>query len=137
MNYVEHEGVVDQVAGEKVTVKISNLQGCTSCQAKNACPVPGGNDQAIEVFATRDYKPGDRVIIVGRKSQGLKAAFLAYILPLIIIIMVLILGVRITGSESIAALVSLLVLVPYFLILRATGRVLQRTFSFTIKSVNE
>ncbi|GAO30251.1 hypothetical protein JCM15548_12510 [Geofilum rubicundum JCM 15548] len=44
---------------------------------------------------------------------------------------------ELTNNESLAGLMSLLILLPYYLIIRSADKAMKRRFQFTIKSINE
>ena len=74
------------------------------------------------------------MIIEGKESIGYKAVFWAFLLPLIILIVMLVLT---TGywhfSEMEAALSALLALTPYYLLLYLLRNKMAHTFQFSIK----
>jgi sigma-E factor negative regulatory protein RseC len=137
MKNIEHEGVVEKVSGNHFTVKIISQSACASCHAKGACTVADEQEKEVEVVSMQSFKPGDHVVVSGSSSQGLKAAWWAYILPVVLILSTLIIAFSLTQNENLAALLSLLVLVPYFLIIHMADSVMKKTFTFTIQSKNE
>jgi sigma-E factor negative regulatory protein RseC len=94
-------------------------------------------EKEIEVERRGDFKPGDRVIIEGAGWQGLAATWWAYVLPVLLVLTTLIITYTISGREGLAGLFSLLILLPYYLVLKISDKIMSKSFHFTIKQVNE
>ncbi len=137
MKKIEHDGIVEQVCGDHIRVKIISESACSSCHARGACIMAGSKEKEIDIYSSGSYKAGDQVKVVGSSTQGMKAVWLAYILPLLLVLAVLIITYAFTGNEGISALLSITVLVPYFFIIRMYEKLFEKTFSFTIKTKNE
>jgi sigma-E factor negative regulatory protein RseC len=132
---VEHTGYIEEINSSQVKVRITSESACASCHAKGACTAADMQEKIIEAFATNtsDLKAGQRVIIQGKQSLGLKASLLAYIYPFFLVLIVLFVSYSITENEGISGIVSLLILVPYYLFIKLITPKLQKTFTFTIK----
>jgi sigma-E factor negative regulatory protein RseC len=86
----------------------------------------------VVVDAPERYSVGQVVTVLGTTSQGAKAVALAFGLPLLILLTVLIVATEITGNELKSALIALLVLVPYYISLFLFRNKIKRVFSFSI-----
>ncbi|MDZ4204410.1 MAG: SoxR reducing system RseC family protein, partial [Bacteroidales bacterium] len=108
---------------------------CSSCQVKGACNLSDMQEKFIEVPTTGNqlHKPGETVTVAMRESLGTKAVLLVYIVPFVIVLLSLFLFATITGSELQAGLISLLLLIPYYSIIYALRKRLEKTFIFEIK----
>jgi sigma-E factor negative regulatory protein RseC len=137
MQKIEHQGIVDEVTDKEIKVKIISLSACASCHAKGACSVSDMEEKEVNVATTGNFRPGDKVMVVGSSAQGLQAAWWAYILPVVLIMTALFVTYAITNNESLAGLMSLLILAPYYLIIRGADKAMKKRFQFTIKSINE
>jgi len=137
MEKIEHKGIVDEVTDRGVKVKIVSLSACAGCHAKGACTMADMQEKEIDIATTSNYKTGDQVKIVGYGNQGLKAAWWAYVLPMVLVIAVLSITFILTDNEGLAGLLSLLVLVPYYFIIKKADNSMKKKFQFTIKSINE
>lgn len=132
---IEHFGIVKSVDDARVSVLIQQSSACGACAAKAMCASAERKEKVIDVQTPQasQFVVGQQVIVVGRLSDGLRAAWIAYALPLLILIMVLV-GVYVaTGKEVVAALCGLASLVPYFLLLTFLRGRLQRRFSFQVR----
>ena len=137
MKKIEHEGIVDQISDKAIRVKIMSMSACASCHAKGACTVADMEEKEVEVPLAGNYKVGQRVMVIGSTAQGLQAAWWAYILPILLLLLTLFVSFSLTGNEALAGLLALVVLVPYFGLIKLSEKFMKKTFQFTINSINE
>ena len=133
---VEQKGIVIKKQEDKLVVKIEQKSTCSSCHARGACTSLDKKDKEIEIKSkdTANYNIGDEVIITIITKLGMKAVFIAFVLPLILIVLALFLSIKIFSlSQSISALISLLVLSAYYFLLYKQNLFLSKQFNFTIK----
>ena len=134
---VLHAGVVQEVSENKITVVIINASACSSCHAKGACLASDMKEKEIEIHHfSGDYHPGQHVNIVGRTSQGFKAAFYGYILPFLLVFATLIISISVTNSEGLSGLLSLAILIPYYAALYIFRNKIKSSFEFEIAAIN-
>ncbi len=134
---VYHEGIIQEVSEKKLTVVIINASACASCHARGACLASDMKEKEIEVFRfSGKYHPGQQVILVGRSSQAYKAIFYGYVLPFILVFGTLILSFSFIPNDGLAGLLSLAILVPYYVILYFFRNKLRRSFEFEIAANN-
>lgn len=133
---VEQKGIVIKKQEDKLVVKIEQKSTCSSCHARGACTSLDKKDKEIEI-TTKDvenYSIGDEVIITISTKLGMKAVFIAFVLPLILIVVALFLSIKIFSlSQSLSALISLVVLSAYYFFLYKQNLFLSKQFNFTIK----
>lgn len=135
--HIEHEGIVEQSDAGHVKVRILSASACAGCHAKGACSAADMQEKFIDAFCDQPYSPGDKVLLVGESGLGLMAAWWAYILPLILMVVTLIITHIFTQNEPFSGLMSLGILVPYYLIIKLFYSKFLKTFSFTIKPSTE
>ena len=90
-------------------------------------------DKEIEIKSkdTANYNIGDEVIITISTKLGMKAVLIAFVLPLILIVLALFLSIKIFSlSQSLSALISLLVLSAYYFFLIQTKPFSKQTIQF-------
>jgi positive regulator of sigma E activity len=131
---IEHEGVVKRTDSSSSTVIITTTSACSGCHAEGMCTLSGKEEKIIEVTGSYNLSPGDIVTVRMKKSMGYNALFLGYILPLIVVILTLILLISISVPEGWAGLGTILVLLPYYIILWLFRNRINSKFSFTIKT---
>ncbi len=68
-----------------------------------------------------------------KKSLGFKALFLGYILPFLLLVITLFTSLTITKNEGLAGLLSVGVLLPYYLGLYFFRKKISNTFIFEIE----
>ncbi|HHT34146.1 MAG: SoxR reducing system RseC family protein [Proteiniphilum sp.] len=132
---ITHKGIIEKINSDKITVRILQQSACSSCHARGACMAADSKEKIVELTDhTGQFTLHEQVIIEGKESIGYKAVFWAFLLPLIILIVMLVLT---TGywhfSEMEAALSALLALTPYYLLLYLLRNKMAHTFQFSIK----
>jgi len=91
---VEQCGVVVGIEERNALVSVKRDTACGKCKA---CPSNGHDEVLIRVLNSISAQPGDRVAITMESSRVLKAAAIAYFLPLVGLIVGVFLG---TGAAS-------------------------------------
>lgn len=132
-----HDGKVISVSDGKVTVEMHVISACSSCKAHEKCAFVDKADKIVEVETSEwaTYHEDEQVIVSVNESRGLLAVLLAYLLPALLLIASVVLVTLFTGSEGLAALVTLVVVSAYYLLLWRFHSRLQRKFSFGIQKV--
>lgn len=130
---IDHEGIVQKTDTNSVTVRIVSESACSGCHAEGVCSIAGSQEKIINVAGKYDVVPGDKVTVLMKQSMGYKAIFLSYIIPLFIVIISLVFLVSFSVKELAAGLISIGVLVPYFLILFFFRKRINNSFTFTLK----
>ena len=131
---IRHQGIVDSIDGQNVVVRITQSSACGGCQARNICRAAESKDKLVEVVYAdaENLKVGQSVTVAGAESLGLKAVAFAFGLPLLLLMAALIVTLRFTGNEKVAAAVALGVLVPYYIVLLLTRNRIKRDFIFRL-----
>ena len=131
---IRHEGVVDSIDGQKVTVRILQTSACSGCQASRICRAAESKEKLVEVNMTgaESLSIGQTVTVAGEERMGLAAVMLAFGLPLLLLLAALIAAISVTGSERIGAMAALGVLVPYYIVLMLMRGRIKKDFQFRI-----
>lgn len=133
-NQIEHEGIVKEISDTTIKVGIISKAACISCQIKGICSPSDVNEKIIEIPKSNyQVKYGDKINLVLKESLGIKALFIGYLLPFILIILTLILSSKLTNNELIIGISSLLILLPYYLIVYYLKSYLKKIFTYSIK----
>lgn len=136
MNYIEHDAIVAQVADMHLKVRIVQTSACAACNAKAICNSSEKREMLIDVDEPKalEYSVGDRVKIIGSQSLGRQAVLVAFVIPLIVLLVSLLITYHITeGNQSLAGLVSLLSLVPTYFVIYLFRDRLKKKLSFSLK----
>ena len=81
------QGIVIKTDSGAAWVKTVKSGNCAGCSARGSCHTMGGDDQ-MEVKAINEVgaKVGDRIILSFETSSLLKASFLLYVFPILLLI---------------------------------------------------
>ncbi len=133
---VEQKGIIENIKNGIAEINITSFSACSACESKSACQISESATKIIKVPVEKnEYKKGDTVRVLMKKTLGIRATLLAYIFPFIIIIFSLIILTSTGISEWLSGVISLLLLVPYYTILFLFRSSLQKTFQFTLNKV--
>jgi sigma-E factor negative regulatory protein RseC len=130
-----HPGIIENINGNKVSVRILSQSACSSCHAKQACTVADMKDKIIdaELDQPDKWKPGDEVMVTMDESLGRKAVILGYGLPIVVLVGSIIVFLSLFKHEGLAALLSILMLVPYYFVLYLFRNKLHKEFRFRVE----
>ena len=131
---IEHDGTVKKVDGNSVIVSITSNASCSGCHAEGLCGISGKEEKIIDIKGSYNVSPGDPVTVLMDQSTGFKAVALSYLVPLVIVVASLVVMSLLSFNELTAGLVSISLLVPWFLILHFFRNRINRSFAFTIKT---
>ena len=131
---ISHEGVVTKITEDELEIKILAQSACAACHAKSAC---GMGEQAEKILTVP--RPKDRAFDLNQRvnvrmaiGQGNKAAILAYLIPIVLLLAVLFVCLGLGLNEGLAALISIVALVPYYIILYLKRDKLKKQFLYII-----
>lgn len=133
---IKHEGIVSKISENGITVSLKANVNCEGCKAQSACGVSESNDKEIEIEnPTQSFQLNEPVDVVLNRELGLKAVFWAYVFPFILMFSVLILT-SLFLEEWLAGLISLAILVPYYLMLFVLKDTFKKAFKISILKFN-
>ena len=128
-----HHGMVTKINSGSIIVCIETQKACAACSMKNVCSAAGNEKKEIEIVHTKEeFKIGEQVNVIIAQSSGFKAVLLGYIMPFIILTITLSVALRFS-SEPVAAIISIVSIVPYFFFLYFIRHKLKRIFNFRIE----
>lgn len=129
----EQKGIIESVNNNRITVRIDRGSACGHCSAQGLCNLAESTERIIEVNnSTQLFSIGEWVQVTMSRSMGNKAILLGYFIPFVLFISTLMILSAYGLPEWITGLFSLLILIPYFIILYIFRERLRRTFSFSI-----
>lgn len=137
-NTIRHQGIVENINGSHLQVRIIQTSACASCSVKGHCSSADTKEKLVDVTDVNaaSYRPGDNVWVIGELSMGTLAVLFAFILPFLVLIISLFIFMAIWSDELRSALCSLALLIPYYYILWLNKSRMGRKFSFTIRPMN-
>lgn len=136
---IGHEGVVSGVMDDGYKVTITSRSACASCHARGLCSASEMADKVIEVKEkdTSRFKVGDRVSVNMEESAGMKAVWIVYAVPAIILVTFLLYLQHLGASELVTGLTILGAIALYFFVLYLFRGKIGRRICFTISPLDE
>lgn len=115
---ISHDGIITEIDGNCINVRILQSSACSSCQAKSLCRVSEFKEKDVQVYVANagDYAVGQQVRVIATEKQGWKAVLIAFVIPLALLMAMLVGSQVFHASETASALMALGILVPYYLV---------------------
>lgn len=132
---IQHDGVIVEITPEYISVEITASSACSSCHAKSLCGMAEEEHKLLMLPADpyAEWAPGDRVLVCTKKSMGLKAVWISYVIPLAIL-MILVLSLSpVIGNEPLRGLAAIAGVAVYYLLVWIFRNRLEDEFVFYIK----
>ncbi len=132
---VSHKGKVIKMTPQVTTVSILQHGACSACHAAGLCGMADLAEKTVEVATDpyASYGVGDEVEVLLKASMGMKAVWLAYFIPLLIVIAVILGLVALGVGEEAAGVSGLGALAVYYFLLWLFRNRLKNEYIFTIK----
>ena len=130
-----HDGHIIAVKKNMVDVQIIATSACAACSAHAKCGFADSKNKTVSIPTAdwQQYHNGDAVRVNIDISRGMLAVWIAYILPAILMLCVII-ALSIAGlSEGLIALAALTILALYVLILFLVRRKVENKFILTVE----
>ena len=134
-NKISHPGVIDNIEGDCVKVRIVQTSACAACKVAAHCNASESKEKMVDVICcdTAKYTTGQNVVVSASREVANRALLLGFGIPLLLLIGVLLIVLRWTGDEGMAALASLGVLVPYYIVLWLLRDSIRQRVAFRIE----
>ena len=131
---IGHDGVVSEVTASGYKVSIVSKSACAGCHAKGLCSAADMADKIIDVKSSGPevFKVGDKVTVNMEESMGMRAVWLVYAIPAVILVTFLLYLQRLGASELTTGLSVLGAIAVYFVMLYLFRKKIGRHFNFTI-----
>lgn len=131
---VRHEGKIISITPQVVTVKIESSSLCAACHAKGACTAADKAEKIIEAVNLYNLKleVGEHVSVTMKRSLGMRAVVISYVVPLIILLFLLLTLHVLQLGELWTGLISLVGVGLYYLGLFLFKKRIASDFVFTI-----
>lgn len=135
-NKIRHEGIIDSIEDGCVHVRILQTSACAACKVAGYCNAAEAKEKIIDVFdaGKSGLKVGDAVVVSTSGDVAVRALLWAFGVPFVWLVAVLVLVLWQTGDEGMAAISSLLSLIPYYGILFLMRHRMRRQMAFVIES---
>ena len=136
---ITHRAKVIHVADNYVDVVVLSESACASCHAKGYCGAAESREKrmVIETPLASYFSAGEEVEVYTETVMGIKAVCIAYILPFLLVLFLLLVLLRAGCGELISGVSALSVLVVYYVILYVARSRLSREFVFKVRKLNQ
>ena len=132
---IKHAGVIESVGEDRITVRILQTSACDACKVAGHCNASQSKEKLIDVYnqVNSDFHVGEHVMVVASPGVGMRAVAWGFGIPFILLVATVFLMVKLTGNEGWAALTSLGMLIPYYLVLYLLRDKIRERLSFSIE----
>lgn len=132
---VSHKGKVVKMTPQFTTVAILQHGACSACHAAGLCGLADLAEKAVEVPTDpyAKYGVGDEVEVLLKASMGMKAVWLAYFIPLLVLLAVILGLIGLGVKEVPAGLSGMAAVGLYYFLLWLFRDKLRNEYIFTIK----
>ena len=132
---IAHEGRIVEINPEFTTVEILSSSACASCHAKGLCGMSEEEKKLIMVPTDpyTVYEEGAIVDVMTKKSMGLKAVWISYVIPLLILLILILSLSPVIGNEAYTGLAAIGGVALYYFIIWLIRDRLENEFVFYIK----
>lgn len=134
-NEIQHTGEIIEITPDFTTVKIIASSACSGCHAKSLCGMSEDQEKIImlptDPYAT--YNVGDQVQVATKMSMGMKAVWISYVIPLMVLMILILSLSAVFESEVLIGLASVGGVALYYLVIWLMRDRLNNEFVFYIK----
>ena len=120
-NNICREGIVRAVNGDDISVEIIVSSACSGCHAKSIC-IP--SDRRQEIITVKNTR---------QEEYQIGAVILAYVLPLVVLLVLLFGCYALTHKELLSVGIGVLGVVLYYLILKSAGKSVEKGITFGVR----
>ena len=137
-NKIKHGGIIDSIEGNHIRVRISQFSACSSCKIAGHCNASESKEKIIDVYSTGGtcYTKGQEVTVFAFKDVANKALALGFGGPFLLMLATLFATYQFSHSEAIAALSSIAILIPYFVMIWLCRNKISQHITFQIEETN-
>jgi sigma-E factor negative regulatory protein RseC len=134
-NEIVHSGKIVEITPDFTTVEIIVDSACSGCHAKSLCGMSEEQEKLISLPTDpyADHQVGDVVKVCTKMSMGLKAVWISYVIPLMILMILILSLSSVIGNELVRGLVALGGVALYYLLVWVFRDRLNNEFVFYIK----
>lgn len=132
---ISHSGIIECIVGDTVKVRIVQTSACASCKVAGHCNAAESKVKIVDVKCadSSSYQTGQSVVVSASKDVANKALLLGFGMPFLLLVCVLMLVLRLTANEGVAALSALGSLLPYYGLLWLLRDRIQSQISFHLE----
>ena len=116
---ISHKGNVLRVGPRETVVEIISKSACAACHASSVCTVAdiARKEITVPTDPSSVHREGDEVDVVMHQSMGNKAVWIAYVIPLAVLIVLVMVFLRAGMGELLSGLLAICGVLSYFFII--------------------
>lgn len=132
---IYHDGKIIEITPEFTSVEIISSSACSQCHAKGLCGFSEGESKVVMVPTSpyTERKVGDTVTLALKQTMGLKAVWISYVIPLIILMILVLSLSSVIDNEVWTGLTAIGGVALYYLVIWLLRDKLKNEFVFYIK----
>lgn len=132
---IAHDGIIVEITPDFTTVEILSSSACASCHAKGLCGMSEEEKKLIMVPTDpyTVYSEGQQVKVMTKKSMGLKAVWISYVIPLLILLILILSLSSVIGNEAYVGLAAIAGVALYYFVIWLLRDKLESEFFFYIE----
>jgi len=132
---IKHSGMVSSIEGRCVRVRILQTSACAQCKVAGHCNASESKEKTVEVYGEdpTSFYVGQDVTVVASETVGMRAVTMAFSVPFLILVAVLFFSMKVTGNEPLSALLSIIALIPYYIVIYVNRNKIREKLSFHIE----
>ena len=132
---IYHDGKIIGITPEFTSVEIISSSACSQCHAKGLCGFSEEESKVVMVPTSpyTERKVGDTVTLALKQTMGLKAVWISYVIPLIILMILVLSLSSVIDNEVWTGLAAIGGVALYYLVIWLLRDKLKNEFVFYIK----
>lgn len=132
---IYHDGKIIEITPEFTSVEIISSSACSQCHAKGLCGFSEEESKVVMVPTSpyTERKVGDTVTLALKQTMGLKAVWISYVIPLIILMILVLSLSSVIDNEVWTGLTAIGGVALYYLFIWLLRDKLKNEFVFYIK----
>lgn len=133
---ISHTGHIVSISGDRASVEIVSEPACAACRAAGLCGMAESGRKTVDVPlpGRTSWKVGQEVEVCLGRTQGLKAVFLSYGVPLLVLLILILTLSSIGMSDLAAGLISIGGAGLYYLVLYLFRKKIEGGYEFYMKT---
>lgn len=135
---IEHTGIIDRIDDKSIFVRFTSYSACAACHARSQCSASELEDKIVEIKNSQEnFRVGDSVIVILPTTQAYGALLTGYVYPFLLLFLALIVFSVFGIKELYAGLISLSLLIPYYLFIKYFNKNSIKTFQFSLRKPDQ
>ena len=132
---IYHDGKIIEITPEFTSVEIISSSACSQCHAKGLCGFSEEESKVVMVPTSpyTERKVGDTVTLALKQTMGLKAVWISYVIPLIILMILVLSLSSVIDNDVWTGLAAIGGVALYYLVIWLLQDKLKNEFVFYIK----